>query len=168
MLTGGGFVRMVRSGNCGEAVGEIGLEVVVFGGVWRGVGACWKDTRLEDFLSESSVDPPSYVADALMREGRAGRTVKGERGLYRSEGGTFSCGSGLCVLVRYSDMGMFVGTVLGCSSMEPSFPTSVAIDILSFSTEFWDRSSSTWSICFAVWSGRIWLISPLDQGELLA
>ena len=96
--------------------------------------ACCNDNRLEDFLSVSSVDPLSYVADALIREGRAGRTFKGARGLYRSEGAHFSCGGGLCELERYSDMGMFVGAVLGCSSMEPSFPSSVAVDTLTFST----------------------------------
>ena len=55
ILAGGGFVKMARSGNCGEADGETGLEVVVLGGVKSGGGACWKDTRLEDLLSESSV-----------------------------------------------------------------------------------------------------------------
>ena len=33
ILTGGGFVKIVRSGNCGEADGETGLEVGVVGGV---------------------------------------------------------------------------------------------------------------------------------------
>lgn len=69
-----------------------------------------------------------------MREGRAGRAFEGGRGLYRSEGGTFSCRGGLDEIERFSDMGMFVGLVLGCSSMEPSIRMPMAIGALSFST----------------------------------
>ncbi len=56
MLTGGGFARTVRNGNFGEVDGDTGLELEVLGGVWSGVGACWKDTRLADLLSQSSVN----------------------------------------------------------------------------------------------------------------
>lgn len=56
ILTGGGLARIVRNGICGEADGETGLEVHVLGGLQRGVEVCWKETRLNDFLSESSVD----------------------------------------------------------------------------------------------------------------
>lgn len=68
-----------------------------------------------------------------MREGRAGRGFRGRRGLYRSEGGSFSNGGGPRMFERYPDIGMFVGSLIGCSSMGSSFRTSVTIGELSFS-----------------------------------
>ena len=120
---------MVRNGDCGEVDGETGLEVEVLGGVLGAVGACscWKDTCLEDFRSGSSVGLPSWVPDALVREGLAGRGVMAGRGLYFSEGGTFSWGGGPARFERYSDMGIFAGLVPVCLSMELSLRTSVSI-----------------------------------------
>lgn len=131
MLTGGGLVKVVRNGICGEADGE--TEVEVLGGECRGVEACWKETRLGDFLSESSVDLLSLVADALVREGRAGSGFRGGRGLYRSEGGIFAGGGGPGNSERYSDNRLLAGPVMGRSSMDSSFRTSAAIGTPSFS-----------------------------------
>ena len=81
----------------------------------------------------SSIGLLSYVADALVSEGRAGTGFGSGCGLYRSEGGTFSCGGRSGKFERYSDTGTLAEPGLGCSSMESSFRTSVTIGALSFS-----------------------------------
>ncbi len=62
-----------------------------------------------------------------MREGRVGTRSRVGRGLYRSEGGSFSGGGGPGKTQGYSDFRMLVKSLLGCSSIASSLRTSVAI-----------------------------------------
>lgn len=96
-----------------------------------------------------------------MREGRARRGFRGGRGLYRSDGGSFSGVGGPGNFETYSDMEMFGGPAIGYSSMDSSFCTSVESSV---KPEKWSSSYAVW---FAAWSGGLWPISSRDHEELL-